>query len=167
MNNLVYLAGPITGCTYDGCTGWRQKVMDSVPSFIHTISPMRGKQRLREKISGEPIEDHYDDNPLTTTKGINSRDYFDVSRCDVVFVNFLGASRVSIGTVMEIAWAKALGKLVICVMEKDNIHHHAMVNECCAYIVDSLDQGIDILISSLSTDRQYAEVDSMTTYESH
>jgi hypothetical protein len=34
-----------------------------------------------------------------------TRDRFDATRCDVLLVNLLGAERVSIGTMMEVAWA--------------------------------------------------------------
>jgi len=158
MNNLVYLAGAITGCTYNECTDWRQKVRDAVPSHIQTISPMRGKQRLKEIEEGSTIKMVYEDNPLTSAKGINTRDYNDVRRADAIFVNLLGAKKVSIGTVMEIAWARAFSKPVICVMEPDNIHQHTMLNYACGYILNDLDSAISVLITVLSTDRQLEDL---------
>jgi len=154
MNNLVYLGGPITGLTYDGCTEWREQVMEEVGEEINTISPMRGKQRLKEIANGDVIKDCYDYDILASYKGINTRDYWDVQRCDIVFVNFLGATKVSIGTVMEIAWARAFDKPVICVMEDDNIHKHSMLTYACGYIVNNLETGIVILKALLKTDRQ-------------
>lgn len=97
-NLLVYLAGPITGLTWGESTDWREYVKN----YISTLSPLRGKQRLREIAGNIPIMDSYEDHPLTTAKGINTRDYNDVKRADAIFVNFLGAKKVSIGTVMEI-----------------------------------------------------------------
>jgi nucleoside 2-deoxyribosyltransferase len=132
---------------------------ETVAPFISTLSPMRGKQRLREIAAGSVILDSYEDNHLTSVKGINTRDYNDVMRCDAVFVNFLGATKVSIGTVMEIAWAKAFLKPVVCVMDKDNIHNHSMLNYSCGYIVDTLDEGVAILQVLLGTDSQ---VDKLT-----
>ena len=149
----VYLAGPITGVTYDGCTEWRDYVKNKLPDHIETLSPMRGKQRLAEKASGKPILDCYEEDKLTSSKGINCRDYFDCKRADVIFVNFLGATRISVGTVMEIAWARAFEKPVICVMEKDNIHQHSMLNFACGFIVESIDEGIDILESVIGPDK--------------
>lgn len=154
MDNLVYLGGPITGLTYDGCTEWREFVMDAVGDDINTISPMRGKQRLKEMLSGEVIEDVHDYDYLASYKGINCRDYWDVQRCDVVFVNLLGAKKVSIGTVMEIAWARAFDKPVICVMEIDNIHRHSMLEFACGYVVTDMNTAIIILKSLLKTDKQ-------------
>lgn len=156
---LVYLAGPITGLTYDGCTEWRSQVKHDLPYYIQTISPMRGKQRLEEIANGGPILDSYKDNPLSSDKGINARDYWDVRRCDAVFVNLLGATKVSIGTVMEIAWARAFNKPVVCVMEKDNIHSHSMLNYACGFQVEDLQSGLDILSSILGTDSQ---IDGLT-----
>lgn len=154
MTHLVYLAGPITGCTYAECTDWRTVVRDAVPSHIQTISPMRGKQRLKEISSGSKILMSYEDNPLTSVKGINTRDYNDVKRSAAVFVNFTGAERISVGTVMEIAWAKAFSIPTICVMEKDNMHHHSMLDYACGYVVETLEEGIEILKVLLGNDNQ-------------
>lgn len=152
--NLVYLAGPITGLTYDGCTEWRDIVKEQVGEHINTISPMRGKQRLKEIMNNEVIKDCHDYDYLASIKGINCRNFWDVQRCSIVFVNFLGANKISIGTIMEIAWARAFNKPVICVMETDNIHSHSMLNFSCGYIVPTLDIGIDILKALLLTDKQ-------------
>src|SRR5271157_1829498 len=101
--SLVYLAGPITGLTYQGCTDWRQKAMDYLAEYgIQGLSPLRAKDYLLNETS---IADTYDDTILSSQRGIFARDKFDCERSDVIFVNLLGAQRVSIGTVMEIGWA--------------------------------------------------------------
>jgi nucleoside 2-deoxyribosyltransferase len=141
-NFLVYLAGPITGVTYDGCTEWREYVKDKVDNSILTLSPMRGKQFIKERSEGGLIGMSFEDSLLASNKGINTRDYFDVQRADAIFVNFLGAKKVSIGTVMEIAWARAFNKPVVCIMEENNIHQHSMLNYACGYITNDLDLGI-------------------------
>lgn len=156
--NTIYLAGPITGVTYNGCTEWREMLRDKMPRHIHTLSPMRGKQHLKHKEVNGVIDDHYLDDALASVKGINTRDFWDVQKCDIIFVNFLGATRVSIGTVMEIAWARAFNKPVICVMEADNIHNHSMLNYACGYIVHTMEEGLDVLESVLGTDQQLEEI---------
>lgn len=151
MSNLVYLAGPISGCSFTDCTDWRKYVMDNVSEYIHTISPLRGKEHLAKE---NKIADSYEKDYLASARGINCRDYWDVQRCSIVFVNFLGATKVSIGTVMEIAWARAFNKPVICVMEEDNVHQHSMLGFACGYIVPTLEIGLEILEALLSTDKQ-------------
>lgn len=159
MKRLVYLAGPISGCSYEECTDWRALVRDSLHPSIETISPMRAKDFIKDiigdnKIGVTPETQVFETHPMSTDKGINTRDYFDVRRSSAVFVNFLGATRVSIGTVMEIAWCRAFNIPVVCVMEKDNIHQHGMLNYACGYIVDTLQQGIQVLQSVLLTDKE-------------
>jgi nucleoside 2-deoxyribosyltransferase len=153
MNYTVYLAGPITGLTYGNATEWRKLVKDAMPSHISTLSPMRGKQRL-ELLKDEQIKMSYEDNPLTSEKGINTRDYYDVMRCDALFVNLLGAQKVSIGTVMEIAWARTTQKPVILVMEKGNVHDHAMLRYACGFIVSTLEEGIEVLKTVIGPDEK-------------
>src|SRR4051812_12682585 len=103
----VYLAGPITGLSFDNAVNWREEFIAKLPSEIVGLSPLRGKDYLE----GEPsIAACYENAGLVLSceRGITTRDYNDVKRSDVIVVNLLGAQKVSIGTVMEIAWAKAL-----------------------------------------------------------
>ena len=46
--DLVYLAGPITGLTFDGCTDWREYAKKSLAEAgIDGLSPMRAKDYLK------------------------------------------------------------------------------------------------------------------------
>ena len=105
---------------------------------------MRGKQFLGSEKHIEASTDVYQ-NPITTHKAITRRDMFDTLRATCLFVNLLGATRVSIGTCMELAWAYQNQIPTIVLMEKDNVHHHAMLNETCTYVVDNLDQAINLV----------------------
>lgn len=144
----VYLAGPITGESYEGATDWREHVAGllAAPSDpkrrIAAFSPLRCKPYLAsEKVLGTA----YDQHVLSTARGIFVRDYNDCRRCDALIVNFLGATRVSIGTVMEIAWAVAFRKPVIVVMEpRGNVHEHAMLSESYGFRVVTLAEAVSV-----------------------
>lgn len=147
MSKLVYLAGPITGCSYDGCTNWRDFAKAELAKHgIDGLSPMRQKNYLmREKI----IADSYDDKVMSCAKGILARDRWDATRCDVLLANFLGAQKVSIGTIMEIAWADLSRIPIVLVMDKNNIHTHAMVREAVGFEVETLESGIEVVCKLL------------------
>ena len=138
----LYLAGPITGLTYGDSVGWREYVSDQLPDYIVAVSPMRGKQYLeKEKVIGLS----YEGIPLSCRKGITCRDRYSVMACDMLFVNLLGATKVSIGTCMEIAWADMLRKPIVLVMEQEgNVHQHPIIQECVGFHVHTLDDGIKI-----------------------
>lgn len=135
----VYLAGPITGQTFAGATDWRDYVRVQLPAEIDVRNPMRCKvARLKQAKS---IGD-----PLTRAMGITTRDRCDVMQASMVLVNVLGASKASIGTVMEIAWADLLRIPVVLVMEPEgNPHEHAMLTSCVGWRVESLDEAVRIL----------------------
>lgn len=140
----MYLAGPIAGLTYSGATGWREYVAERMPRYVHCLTPLRGKDFLaaHEKIeTGE-----YVNHPLATDKGLTRRDMFDVKRSRIIFINLLGAERVSIGTCIEIGAIKFnTGKLVILLMEEEgNVHDHPMIREMADYVLRSLDEGIAV-----------------------
>lgn len=146
-NYLVYLAGPITGTSYDEATNWRDVASVKLNSNIQGISPMRGKQYLAGK---EFIQDAHAEYTMSTPKAIVCRDRFDATRCDVLLVNFVGAKRVSIGTVLEIAWADSQRIPIVIAMEKDNVHQHAMIKEMAGYVVETLDEAVDVVNKILS-----------------
>lgn len=144
MQPLIYLAGPISGLTYDGCTDWRKYAeVRFNQRGILAASPMRAKEHLREY---GVLHDGYEDHPLSTERGIMTRDRNDVTRCDLVFANLLGAKIVSIGTVMELAWADILRKpVVLCIEDKGNIHDHPMLREATGFrVVSDLDEALSI-----------------------
>jgi len=145
--HLLYCAGAITGISYAGSTDWREYVSQKLPPFITAVSPMRGKKYLSQEKS---IRAAYEEIPLSSQKGIMTRDRMDVMRCDMTLVNLLGTEKVSIGSVMEVAWADAFRKPVILVMEKDNLHSHPMLREAAGFIVSDLDEAITIAIAVLS-----------------
>lgn len=134
----TYLAGPITGCSYEECTEWRDEFAALCPD-IECYSPMRGKMYL----SGEAkIDAEYSDRVLSTARGIMTRDYFDCCRCDFLVINLSGASRVTIGSCMELAWAFMRQIPVIAIMEAEgNIHEHPMVNEAISYKVQTVEEA--------------------------
>ncbi len=90
---------------------------------------------------------------MSSSRGIMTRDRFDTMDCDAVFANLLGATIVSIGTAMEIAWADMLRKPVILVMEASgNLHDHPMIREAAGYRVETVDEGITLANALLSID---------------
>lgn len=143
MTANIYLAGPITGLTFGACTDWRDYMTNKFPKHIKGQSPMRGKEYLSKE---RTISDQYVGSVLSCQKGITTRDRWDTSRCDAIVVNLLGATRVTIGTMIEIGWADAFRKPIILIMEEEgNLHDHSMVRECAGFIVRSVDEAINVL----------------------
>lgn len=142
MSHKVYLAGPISGLTYDEGQDWRAEAVESLKEYgIQAYSPLRRKEYLR-KIGEIPMVVN-STKPLSTHKGIVTRDHFDVATADALLVNLLGAKIVSIGTMFELAWAWQMKKPVVVCMEAENIHSHAFVLETSGFIVPTLDEGVD------------------------
>ncbi len=152
---FVYLAGPIKGCSYDNATDWRVDThaffhrLEHPTCRIEALSPMRFKTHLKNTkcLDGG----HVNRAPanaqelLCTPHGITTRDRMDVMRSELVIMNLLGATQVSIGTMIELGWADAKNIPVIVVMEKDeNIHNHPMVNEIASFIVHSLSDAKEL-----------------------
>lgn len=145
MKFKVYLAGPITGCSCGTCTNWRDGVKDALTDIsggrIEGFSPLRSKEYLANEAV---IQDFYPDtlSVMSTQRGIFHRDRLDVKTSNLVFVNMIGATQVSIGTVMEVAWADAWGIPIVYVIDKDNIHDHSMMREACPFTIDNFEEAV-------------------------
>ena len=152
MSKLVYLAGPITGLSFDGAVDWRKEAVISLAKEgITGLSPMRGKEYLESIATNGNVftsdGDKYSvHSPLSTNRGITTRDHWDATRCDVVFANLLNAPSVSIGTVMEIAWAYTHRIPVVAVATDNDIHwKHGMIKEAVGFHVTTLDEGLNLV----------------------
>lgn len=136
----VYLAGPISGLTYDEAQDWRHAFAATMPLSIECYSPLRVKHFLREH---GVLEQSYPHHPLSTDRGIMTRDHNDVRTADALVVNLQDAPKASIGTIMEIAWAYAYGVPVIAILDEQ--HDHPMIREAVGFRVSSLDEAAGII----------------------
>lgn len=162
MSGLVYLAGPISGQAYKGATEWREYATSILnPLGIQTASPLRFKSYLKDELD---IADSYGKYVLSTPKAIYTRDRWDVLRSDVILANFVGAEKVSIGTVLELGWADGFEKPVVIAMEDGNIHQHAMVTEIAGYILPTLNEALLVVEALLNTGPQQVSAINTNNY---
>lgn len=154
----VYLAGPIAGLTVEQAVTWRAEAAFKLwQRGIQALSPMRAKAELFPQ--GHVFDNQgHDRSPLTTGKGIVTRDRNDIVTCDLMLVNLTGVNKFSLGTAVEFGWADAYRKPIITIMpdwtggettNPNNPFHHAFIIELSGYIVNSLDDGLALAIQVL------------------
>lgn len=95
---LIYLAGPINGCTDEECVDWRQHVAINWPCGI--LDPMVRDYRGVETDCYREIVD---------------LDKKDIRKADIILVNYV---KPSVGTSMEVFYAWTLGKPIIVVAKE-------------------------------------------------
>lgn len=166
MSYHVYLAGPITGCTYEECVNWREDFLRSMPKSIKCCSPMRGKtsrgSTCREEADVNAARGA-SDGFLRTDAAIMHRDYFDCTRADVIVFNFLGATRVSVGTVMEAAWGYQNHTPMVFIMEPNgNLHDHPMMRQCIGFRCATVEEGKKAVLAILDVENVGHEIELMT-----
>ena len=156
MKGKVYLSGPITYLTYKQARfGWRKEVADVLmQDGIEVLSPMRHEGHLAElaqtRIKAhmpDPAFNHFFSQP----KMIVAKDFLDIDMSDIMLVNFIGAKKVSQGTISEMGYAYAKDKTIITVMEPGNIHDSVFIKEMSAAVVPEMDEAVAIIRSLLST----------------
>lgn len=142
MKHYVYLCGPIKGLTYEEATLWRQQVALKMNKNMITLDPLRDSVILKN----EPIlSDEYKNHPFHSADMITTRDRIDCLRADIVIANFLNAKTVSIGSMIEVGWADAKRIPIIGIIEENNIHKHAMLNEILSFTVTTVDEAVKIV----------------------
>jgi len=145
MMKYCYLAGPISGVSYDEASDWREYVSYHAAPGIVGVSPMRLKNYLEGVKS---IDDSYPDDVAATTKAIKSRDHYDCTHCDILFVflpKYLNDRRPSIGTILEMGWASENNVPIILVTDDERYINHPLISETADYLVEGLDDGIVLL----------------------
>lgn len=138
----VYLAGPISGLRQAEAVGWRGRAREELAGAgYRVVDPMRGHDSRRAEEALRADGHNWPYGP----KAVFRRDKHDVERCDIILVNLTAASRVSIFTMMEMAWAEQWNKFVLTVMEDGNIHEHLAVREASSLVVPTLEEAIKYL----------------------
>lgn len=145
MSKTIYTAGPISGHNgndvLDYFQGTKKKLEEA---GFKVLQPMQGKEAMRTEI--EFRAEGYKDIKITSNHAIYTRDQWMVRQSDIIYVNLMNSGeRVSIGSMMEMAWASILGKYVIASIPKENVHRHAFVLEAASVVFDSHEEAMDYL----------------------
>ena len=145
----VYLAGSIAGCDRTEANNWRNGMIhDLAGNGIIGISPLRC-----EPLIGERYAVGYDDPRFGTARAIASKNFMDVQMCDMTLCYMpreLNERRLSVGTLIELAWAHSLRKPTVLVSDYPFVIEHPVVQANAGWIVPTLDDGIDIILGVLA-----------------
>ena len=140
----VYLAGNIAGETYGQATEWRDYAKVRLHAMgIAGLSPMRstpnrwGTKRLTADCTGGKTEP--DD------KALKAKCHWDAERCDAILACFDGTRRISIGTVLEVAWGDESRKPVIGVLPDGDAHDHPLLRQSLTHRVYDLETAFEII----------------------
>jgi nucleoside 2-deoxyribosyltransferase len=136
----VYLAGHITGMTYNQATSWREYTTEILAKLgVQALSPMRGKEFLASAATLIPNDGRFGHiSPTASPGGITGRDRNDVRTSDVILMNLQGEDKISAGSMIELGWADAWRKPVVLVVDEDaDIARHVMVETIATYITTS------------------------------
>lgn len=128
MSKKIYLAGPVTHVGIEKAKRWRESVSGSLKDVgIGVLNPTR--------------------HGLLNDDIITIRCKQDVKDCDALLVNFLGAEKLSIGTITEIAWAVILDKPTVLVINEDYDWDYGIFTAITPIRVPTLTQGVEAIWS--------------------
>lgn len=143
IKKKIYLAHPISLLSADEVFTYFDSMKTKLSDYFDVLSPMCGKEQLRTE--KEFRKEGYGD-PITKNHAIFGRDTWMVNQSDIVLCDFTGSTIPSIGCCMELAIASWEHKHTVVVMDEENIHNHAFINEAADIIFDNTEDAIDYLI---------------------
>jgi len=151
ITKFVYLAGPVLGQTKGQANIWRQQVdaalRDCTDGQIVGISPLRCEPAI-----GSVYAANYADPKFGSARAISSKNLYDTKNCDITLVYLpppVKGQPVSLGAIIELAWAYALGKPTVLVTEDPRMLSHPLVSTCSSWVVPNLEDAIVLIIGIL------------------
>lgn len=141
--SILYLAGPIAGCSLEEAKGWREIVKTNLNPNISCINPIRNTKEWDK--NGTASIEGQSDCPTVATRALAVRSYMDVRRSNGIFCylpKFMNERRPSVGTIMEIAYGHALGIPTLLVTDDDYFKRHPLMQECVGWNVNTIEEGI-------------------------
>lgn len=139
----IYCCHPISGLSSDAVFEYYEYIESVLTEYGYNVfTPMHGKDILRTELEFKSADYR---NPVSTNHAIFNRDRWMVGQADVVYANLFGTARVSIGAVMELAWASDLHKHVVLCVEEFNIHRHAFVLEAADVVFAEASEALHYL----------------------
>ena len=148
MKPTIYLGGPMSGMTWRQAMEWRWTAQTRLEHSWRLINPCRTQipmDKLDEVIIASTQKDGDLDLHLTAT-GITAQDEFFIDQSDWLLVNFLGAERVSIGTVWEMGYAWAKGKKIVTVVEPGSINDHPFTRRRSHVFTPDFEEALDFFL---------------------
>ena len=135
----------MTGMTLEQVTTWRKKAKAALEEAGFTVlDPARGLMFLKPETV---VKDAYDEEFTENKHVVFARDKFDATRSDILLMNLKHATKISIGTMMEMGWGYLSGRFVVTVIEKEgNPHMHAFVREASSILFDDPEDACDYII---------------------
>jgi nucleoside 2-deoxyribosyltransferase len=140
----IYLAGPISGYGYKERVAFFESKAKPLRRAGYTVlHPLLGKGHLRNEIK---FRAHSYEHPVSTNHAIFERDYWMVTQADIILADLSSATRVSVGTMFELAWAQQLSKHTLVILPVDDrLHRHAFVLEAADIVFDTVSAAMAYL----------------------
>lgn len=141
-NYKIYTAGPMTGLKHDDVCAWRHYLVQELsPVGVKVKSPLRGTEHMQEEYAATGSDKELARNE----KEIFIRDRIDCTTADVLVVNLLDATKASIGTMHELAWAHILRIPTVVIRKPGCVHDHLFVNQSADFTCETVEQAADIV----------------------
>lgn len=136
-----YLAGPISGVSWESAVSWRKVVSEELARHgVEAIDPLRHS----EVLAGETkLRSVYPEWLWIQQRAIVHRSLYHVRRSQVVLANVLGARERSVGTITEIAVAHEYRIPVVLVVDEGNPHDHPFLKEMATVVTEDLNDAVE------------------------
>lgn len=133
----VYLAGGMSGISFDEQSKWRKQIQDAIKYGDYDCK--------KNPIFFDPTN-YYSlfETEHKSEREVMEYDLYNLKRSDMVIVNFNVPN--SIGTAMELAIAKE-NHMPVIGLNKDKFDLHPWVSECCTRVCDNIRELVEHVVN--------------------
>jgi len=135
----AYCARPISGREHEDVVDYYRRIGCRLSAAgIRILTPTCGKGY----VSNDSKWSKQAAKCVCTDHAIKERDKWMVQNSNIIFVNLVGAVKVSIGSVMELAWADMLNVHSVVALDEPNVHQHPFVVDCADIIFPTEEEAL-------------------------
>lgn len=143
----VYIAHPVSGMTFEEAFNFFSKMNKTISDMgfkvFDPVSIYSNKMENKTAI----CRPHGIDSNIICDHALFERCKWMVDKSDIIFMDLTGSIKISIGCIMELAWASKNGCHTIVCVEEESVYQHAFVKESADVIFDRVEMALEYLKS--------------------
>ncbi len=125
----IYLAGQVSGLSYLAVMKRRSEIAAMFPAHISVLNPLDHQEYLKGVEVITPFMGDSDE--------IIVECFWMINYCDLVLVDLIGATQISVGACVEIGYAMRACIPIVAMIGADDIHQHPFITIPARFVCDT------------------------------
>ncbi len=125
----IYLAGQVSGLSYAAVMNRRAEIAAMFPAHIFVLNPLDHQKDLKGVEVITPF--------MGDSDAIICECFWMIEYCDLVLVDLIGATQISVGACVEIGYAIRACIPIVVMIRADDMHQHPFITVPARFVCDT------------------------------